>query len=145
MQNGFSRFLRQALPHIVALALFAAVSAIFFAPQYDGKALRQTDMVMLNGVTSDIEQHIEQYGEHPQWAGRNFSGMPSYLAWTLVDSLISGLASRECGIEASFWRKPPILLHAGCAVLIDLMGAHVCESVDAVVVKDPGRIINDPL
>lgn len=79
MQNGFSRFLRQALPHIVALALFAAVSAIFFAPQYDGKALRQTDMVMLNGVTSDIEQHIEQYGEHPQWAGRNFSGMPSYL------------------------------------------------------------------
>lgn len=30
-------------------------------------------------------------------------------------------------------------------MLIDLMGAHVCESVDAVVVRDPGRIINDPL
>lgn len=79
MQNGLSRFLRKALPHIVALALFAAVSAIFFAPQYEGKALRQTDMVMLNGVTSDIQQHIDRYGEHPQWAGRNFSGMPSYL------------------------------------------------------------------
>lgn len=79
MQNGLSRFLRKALPHIVALALFAAVSAIFFVPQYEGKALRQTDMVMLNGVTSDIQQHIDRYGEHPQWAGRNFSGMPSYL------------------------------------------------------------------
>lgn len=79
MQNGFSRFLRKALPHIVALALFAVVSAVFFAPQYEGKALRQTDMVMLGGVTSDIQQHIDRYGEHPQWAGRNFSGMPSYL------------------------------------------------------------------
>lgn len=79
MQNRLSRLLRKAMPHIVALALFAAVSAIFFAPQYEGKALRQTDMVMMSGVTSDIEQHIDRYGEHPQWAGRNFSGMPSYL------------------------------------------------------------------
>lgn len=79
MQNGISRFLRKALPHIVALLLFAVVSALFFAPQYEGKALRQTDMVMLNGVTSDIQQHVERYGEHPQWAGRNFGGMPSYL------------------------------------------------------------------
>lgn len=79
MQNGFSRLLRKVLPHIVALALFAAVSAIFFAPQYEGKALRQHDMVMMSGVTSDIQQHIDRYGEHPQWAGRNFSGMPSYL------------------------------------------------------------------
>lgn len=79
MQNRLSRLLRKALPHIVALTLFAVISAIFFAPQYEGKALRQTDMVMMSGVTSDIEQHIDRYGEHPQWAGRNFSGMPSYL------------------------------------------------------------------
>lgn len=79
MQVRIAQLLRRALPHIVALVLYAAVSAIFFAPQYDGEALRQTDMVMLNGVTSDIQQHIDTYGEHPQWAGRNFSGMPSYL------------------------------------------------------------------
>ena len=77
--SSIARFFRKALPHIVALTLFAAVSALFFAPQYEGKALRQTDMVMMNGVTSDIQQHIDRYGEHPQWAGRNFSGMPSYL------------------------------------------------------------------
>lgn len=78
-QNGLRRFLTKALPHIVALTLFAAVSALFFAPQYDGEALRQGDMVMMSGVTSDIQQHIDRYGEHPQWAGRNFGGMPSYL------------------------------------------------------------------
>ncbi len=79
MQLHIAQLLRRALPHIVALALYAAVSAIFFAPQYDGEALRQTDMVMYNGVTSDIQQHLDTYGEHPQWSGRNFSGMPSYL------------------------------------------------------------------
>lgn len=78
-QNSLSRFFRQALPHIVAIFLFAAVSSLFFAPQYDGKALRQGDMVMMSGVTNDIQQHIDRYGEHPQWAGRNFGGMPSYL------------------------------------------------------------------
>lgn len=79
MQNGKSWFIKKILPHVVALAIFAVLSAVFFAPQYEGKALRQTDMVQLSGVTSDIQQHIERYGEHPQWAGRNFSGMPSYL------------------------------------------------------------------
>lgn len=78
-QSRFARLMRKALPHIVAGVVFAVVSALFFAPQYDGKALRQGDMVMMNGVTSDIQQHIDRYGEHPQWAGRNFGGMPSYL------------------------------------------------------------------
>ncbi|WP_294596585.1 hypothetical protein [uncultured Rikenella sp.] len=79
MPHSLVRFLRKALPHIVALSLFAGVSALFFVPQYNGRALRQTDMVMFNGATSDIRQHIDRYDEHPQWAGRNFSGMPSYL------------------------------------------------------------------
>lgn len=30
-------------------------------------------------------------------------------------------------------------------MLIDLIGEHVCESVGAVAVRDPGRIINNPL
>lgn len=79
MPHRLVRFFRHALPHMLALVLFASVSALFFAPQYNGKALRQTDMIMFNGATSDIRQHIDRYDEHPQWAGRNFSGMPSYL------------------------------------------------------------------
>lgn len=73
------KLLQKALPHFVALVIFAAVSALFFAPQYSGKALRQGDMVHVNGMGQDIVEHIEQYGEHPQWAGRMFGGMPSYL------------------------------------------------------------------
>lgn len=79
MQNGKSWIVRNIVPHVVALAIFALLSALFFAPQYEGKALRQFDMVQFSGITSDIHQHIDRYGEHPEWAGRNFSGMPSYL------------------------------------------------------------------
>lgn len=73
------KFLQKALPHIVAIILFATVSAFFFAPQYSGKALGQHDMVQYNGMGQEIAQHVDRYGEHPQWIGGAFSGMPAYL------------------------------------------------------------------
>lgn len=73
------KIIQKALPHIVALVLFAVVSALFFAPQYSDKALRQGDMVQVGGMGQDIADHQQQYDEHPQWAGRMFGGMPAYL------------------------------------------------------------------
>lgn len=73
------KLLQKALPHIAALLIFAAVSALFFAPQYSDMALRQGDMVQTSGMGQDIVEHQRETGEHPQWAGRMFGGMPSYL------------------------------------------------------------------
>ena len=70
--------IKKILPHLIALAAFAAVSMAFFYPQYQGKALRQSDMVQFGGMAVDLNQHIEQYGEHPMWLGRMFGGGPSY-------------------------------------------------------------------
>ena len=79
MNNNNKSIWRKILPHAVALVVFAAVSALFFAPQFEGKALRQSDMVHAQGMSQDIKEHIEKYDEHPQWAGRMFGGMPAYL------------------------------------------------------------------
>lgn len=73
------RFFKKALPHIVAILIFGAISALFFYPQFQGKALRQGDMVRASGMEQDIKEHIEKYDEHPQWAGNMFGGMPAYL------------------------------------------------------------------
>lgn len=72
-------YIKKALPHIAAIIIFAAVSALFFAPQYSGKALRQGDMVQVNNMGQDMAAHEKEYGEHPQWTGSMFGGMPSYL------------------------------------------------------------------
>ena len=71
--------LKKLLPHLTALAVFMLVSALYFAPQYQGQAVRQGDDIQATGMAGGIPQHIEKYGEHPQWAPNNFSGMPGYL------------------------------------------------------------------
>ena len=70
---------KKIIPHIVAIAVFAVVSMMFFAPQYQGKVLSQGDMLRANGMAVDVKEHVQTYDEHPAWAGRMFGGMPAYL------------------------------------------------------------------
>lgn len=74
-----NNFLKKAMPHISAIILYIIVSAAYFAPQFDGQALRQSDMVHHGGMNRDIVEHQDRYDEHPQWAGRMFGGMPAYV------------------------------------------------------------------
>ncbi len=67
------------LPYIVSLGLFLAVTMLYFAPQFRGEVLPQSDIRQYEGMTQDIVEHRAQYGEDPQWEGRMFSGMPAYL------------------------------------------------------------------
>ncbi len=70
---------RKALPYITALVVFYAVSAIYFAPQFQGKTLQMTDVQMYEGMKKEISDHRAEYGEDPQWTGSMFGGMPAYL------------------------------------------------------------------
>ncbi len=117
------RWWSYALPHVAALVLFAAVSAVFFYPQYDGKALRQGDMVRVNGVTRDIELHKELYGEHPQWAGRNFGGMPAYA----IDMDYQGRVIKQAADRTYVLGMPAAYLFvamAGFYLMLLLMGVN---------------------
>lgn len=69
----------RALPYIGALILFLVVTIFCFTPQFQGKELVQHDIMQYEGMTRDILQHREAYGEDPQWAGNMFAGMPAYL------------------------------------------------------------------
>lgn len=71
--------LKKLTPHIVACLTFIAVAALYFAPQYEGKDVRQTDDIQATGMRGGITEHVEKYGEHPGWAPNMFSGMPAYL------------------------------------------------------------------
>lgn len=67
------------LPYVVPVLLFFSISALYFAPQFEGKVLRQHDVQQYEGMWSDIRQHREATGEDAQWTGGMFGGMPAYL------------------------------------------------------------------
>ena len=84
VENDIERYsakwwLRGALPWVVGIVAFWAVSYAFFAPQFDGKSLGQNDISQYSGMSADIRAHREATGEDPQWTGAMFSGMPAYL------------------------------------------------------------------
>ncbi len=66
-------------PYVTAVLVFTLICFFFFKPQYEGLVLRQHDMAQVEGMSNDIKDHEEKYGEHPQWTGNLFGGMPSYL------------------------------------------------------------------
>ena len=72
-------YLRQALPHLVALLVYIGLSVFVFSPIYfDNKELSQHDILMGAGANQEIEEYREQ-GIEPYWTNSMFSGMPSYL------------------------------------------------------------------
>jgi len=114
---------RKSIPHIVALIIFAAISAFFFKPQYSGKVLSQVDIIQATGMSADIDDHIAKYGEHPQWSGRDFCGMPAYLIKMNYD----GRYIKELSSLAYFLGQPASFLWVAMATfyfMLCLMGIN---------------------
>lgn len=75
MKNIFMK----ALPHIVAIALFVLVSAVYFSPVMDGFSLRQGDIDNWKGMSKEIADYRMMHeGEEPLWTDAMFGGMPAY-------------------------------------------------------------------
>lgn len=71
--------LRKAAPTLTAAVLFFFVSAVCFAPQFEGRVLPQHDIRQFDGMSRDIRECRTEHGEDPQWTGAMFGGMPAYL------------------------------------------------------------------
>ena len=77
--SRFKEILPRWLPYCAALLLFFIVSALYFAPQFQGEELPQHDVQQYQGMSKEIWDNRAQTGEDLQWAGRMFGGMPAYL------------------------------------------------------------------
>lgn len=82
------KLLNRALPYIVAVLCFAALSALYFSPQFEGRRILMHDIVQYEGAARDIKDHNERFGEDPQWTGNSFSGMPASLISMKYPALI---------------------------------------------------------
>lgn len=75
----FTDILRKAAPTLTAAILFFVVSAVCYAPQFEGRVLPQHDIQQFDGMSRDIRECRTDHGEDPQWTGAMFGGMPAYL------------------------------------------------------------------
>ncbi|MBP5682011.1 MAG: hypothetical protein J6X05_02040 [Bacteroidales bacterium] len=70
--------LKGIIPHIIAIAAFILVSAIYFYPVMEGKALIQGDNIQAAGMAQEINKYEQTSGEYSAWTNSMFGGMPAY-------------------------------------------------------------------
>jgi len=75
--------LKKLLPYFVAILVFIAISFAFLNPVLEGKKIKQSDITIFKGMSKEIADFREQYGEEPLWTNGMFGGMPAYQISTL--------------------------------------------------------------
>ena len=73
---------KQIITHAGIVVLFAIVAFIFFAPVFDGKAVRQGDMEKAKAMGYEQEMYHQQTGTYTNWTSSMFSGMPGYQVYS---------------------------------------------------------------
>lgn len=68
---------KQWLPHLTAVLIFFALTAVYFAPVFQGKDLLQGDAISSQGWGKDARDYHEESGDYAYWSNAMFSGMPS--------------------------------------------------------------------
>ncbi len=68
---------RQWLPHVVAVLIFFLLTALYFAPVFQGKDLLQGDAISSQAWGKDAKDYHEQTGDYSYWSNSMFGGMPA--------------------------------------------------------------------
>ena len=74
----FKSLFKSALPHLIAVAVFAIVAIVYCKPALEGKVLQQSDITQWKGMAQDALNYKDQYGTTPLWTNNMFGGMPAY-------------------------------------------------------------------
>ncbi|MEE4176590.1 MAG: hypothetical protein V2I46_03680, partial [Bacteroides sp.] len=80
MESKKNRFpsIKELLPYLIAIALFALLTIIYVSPILEGKRLLQSDIVNYKGMAKEIEDYREETGKEALWTNSMFGGMPAY-------------------------------------------------------------------
>lgn len=128
--------LRQWLPHLAAVMLFFILTAIYFAPVFQGKDLLQGDAISSQAWGKDLKDYHESTGEYAYWSNSMFAGMPSNYTFApepanifeSFDKVLTlrmfGASRRHIGsIFLTFVCFYIFLLSLGCKPLLSIAGS----------------------
>ena len=77
MEN-LKNYAQKALPFLIAIVIFIALSFVYFSPLLEGKVLPQMDNTHAKGMAQELVEFNKQTGEDSQWTNSMFAGMPAY-------------------------------------------------------------------
>jgi len=69
---------KSALPHLIAIVIFAIVAIVYCRPALEGKVLQQQDITQWKGMAQDALSYAEKNGHTPMWSNSMFGGMPTF-------------------------------------------------------------------
>lgn len=64
--------------NLLALFIFSLVSFAYFYPVVEGYSLKMGDISNFKGMSKEISDYRELFGEEPLWTNAMFSGMPAF-------------------------------------------------------------------
>ncbi|MCX6327268.1 MAG: hypothetical protein NT144_11565 [Bacteroidia bacterium] len=107
--------IKLAIPHLLAVSLFMAISLAYFYPVLDGKVLHTNDGTVAQNSAKEINDFRAKYGEEPLWTNSMFSGMPAYL----ISTKFTGNLMRYADSLLKF------LKHPASAIFLIMLGFYV--------------------
>ncbi len=127
---------KQWLPHVIAVLIFFVLTAVYFAPVFQGKDLMQGDAISSQAWGKDAKDYHEATGDYAYWSNSMFAGMPSNYTFApqpvnifeLADKVLTlnmfGVSRRHVGaIFLTFICFYIFLLSIGCRSWLSVAGS----------------------
>lgn len=65
-------------PYIIPVIVIILTNIIYFLPQFEGKVVRQGDIIQHIGMSKEATDYRTKTGEKALWTNSMFGGMPTY-------------------------------------------------------------------
>lgn len=65
-------------PYLIPIVIIVLANMIYFSPQFQGKVVRQHDIIQHIGMSKEATDYRKKTGEEALWTNSMFSGMPTY-------------------------------------------------------------------
>jgi hypothetical protein len=70
--------IKSIYPYLLPIVLIVIVNILYFMPQFEGKVVRQGDIIQHVGMSKEATDYREKTGEEALWTNAMFGGMPTY-------------------------------------------------------------------
>jgi hypothetical protein len=131
MKKFSQDLLRSAIPHFIAIIVFAVVAYVYCRPAFENKVLEQEDVLQWQAMAHNSFKYKEKHGHFPLWSNGMFSGMPAYQI--AMDTQSVNIPNLFYGLLTFFLVKPASFFFLACLCFYFLAGVLRVKPFVAII------------